>query len=94
MLGDTAGAETNFLAAIFRNDANEAETVTLLDGRYVDTLVREREGWKITNRVVVRDWSRRLESSVDPLVHDNFVMGQLSQQDLSYSVLGLGLALI
>jgi SnoaL-like domain len=87
--GDQAGAESYFLATILDRDSKGAEQVTLLGGRYVDSLERLENGWKIKSRVVIRDWSRRLDGKTDPLANDNFAEGRLSGDDLSYSALSL-----
>ncbi len=86
--GDVAGAETYFLATILQKEEKAGEILTLLGGRYIDTLRREQDGWRIAKRVCVRDWSRTLDIKEDRLKHDNFVSGELSGQDPSYDVLG------
>jgi SnoaL-like domain len=86
--GDRAGAETYFLASILNKDAQEGERITLLAGRYVDVLERSSDGWKIKDRLVVRDWSRDLAAGADPLAHDNFSEAKLSGEDASYKALG------
>lgn len=86
--GDVAGAETYFLATIIQRDEKDQETLTLLGGRYIDTLHRVQDNWRIKKRVCVRDWSRTLDIKDDRLKHDNFVAGALSDQDPSYGALG------
>jgi hypothetical protein len=86
--GDRAGAETYFLATILNKDAQQGERITLLAGRYVDVLERSSDGWKIKDRLVVRDWSRDLAAGADPLAHDNFSEAKLSGEDASYQALG------
>jgi hypothetical protein len=86
--GDRAGAETYFLATILNKDAQQGERITLLAGRYVDVLERTSDGWKIKDRLVVRDWSRDLAAGADPLAHDNFSEAKLSGEDASYKALG------
>jgi hypothetical protein len=87
--GDRAGAETYFLASIWTKDEKGQDIVTLLSGRYVDTLLKENGQWKIDKRICVRDYSITLDVNKDWL-HDNpFVQGTLSGQDPSYAVLGL-----
>jgi hypothetical protein len=87
--GDEAGAETYFLATIGEKGENGEEAVTLLGGRYVDTLLRDDGQWKIKNRICVRDWSRTLDTQKDRLEGLDFVQGELSGQDPSYAILGL-----
>jgi hypothetical protein len=84
-----AAAESYFLATIFTKDAHGEEVLTLLGGRYIDTLQRDAEGWKIKSRVAVRDWSRKLDATIDPLANDNFVEGKMSGDDPSYAALNL-----
>lgn len=55
--GDTAGAETYFLAASQVPDGDGGITTNQLGGRFVDKLQREGGRWLIKHRVVVRDWS-------------------------------------
>jgi hypothetical protein len=63
--------------------------VTLLSGRYVDTLLREGGQWKIDKRICVRDYSITLDVNNDWLRDNPFVQGKLSGEDPSYAVLGL-----
>jgi hypothetical protein len=86
--GDAAGAETYFLATITRYDTGR-ELITLLGGRYVDALVREDGQWKVKDRVCVHDWSRTLDTMVDPFAGVDFVRGKISDEDPSYAALGL-----
>jgi SnoaL-like domain len=86
--GDHAGAESYFLATILRKgESDESEALTLLSGRYVDSLERQSGSWKIKSRVVIRDWCRRLDSTLDPFEHDNYAKAALSGEDPSYRAL-------
>jgi SnoaL-like domain len=89
VIGTDAGAETYFIATLFEKDDQGKELMTLLGGRYVDTLVRGAGGWQIKHRICIRDWSRTLSDTTDRLADDNFVKGLLSGDDPSYAVLGL-----
>jgi SnoaL-like domain len=85
--GDSAGAETYFIASSRLTPEEAPEVVNLMGGRYVDRLVREDGQWKVKERTCVRDWSISLDATRDWL--EGFVQGQVSGEDPSYSVLGL-----
>lgn len=87
--GDTAGAETYFLATVVRPDTGEGKTVNQLGGRYVDTLVREDGKWLVKSRVCVRDWSITLPVDLDWQSDMGFTPGRRDGADVSYGVLGL-----
>jgi hypothetical protein len=87
--GDRAGAETYFIASIYGQPHRETDVVSVLGGRYVDTLTRGPGGWKIDKRVCVRDWSATLDATQDSLRKQDFVRGLLTGQDVSYAALGL-----
>jgi hypothetical protein len=87
--GDEAGAETYFFCTIVDVDKGGKEVVTFMGGRYVDVVARENGAWKIKNRTCIRDWSKTIEGGSDHLADFNFVLGEKSQQDRSYEVLGL-----
>jgi hypothetical protein len=84
--GDTAGAETYFLATVtYPGKAS----VNQLGGRYVDTLERENGAWKIKKRICIREWSMTVPVEADWLANDPFVGPSMSQDDPSYAALGL-----
>jgi hypothetical protein len=87
--GDRAGAETYFLAGICTQDESGQDLITLMSGRYIDTLVRVKGEWKVDKRTCVRDWSISLDLEKDTLSQKNFVQGLLSGADPSYAILGL-----
>lgn len=87
--GDQAGVETYFQAAIWGKDDKGEDRVTLMGGRYVDSLLRNSGRWKIDKRICVRDWSITLDVRKDSLRESNFAQGHLSGQDPSYEVLKL-----
>jgi hypothetical protein len=87
--GVQAGADTYFIANVSMKRKDEREVAHLMGGRYVDTFRREEGQWKISKRIVVRDWSISLDADNDWLKSRNFVPGQLKAQDPSYAVLGL-----
>lgn len=86
--GDDAAAETYFVATLVA-ERREAETMTQLGGRYVDTLVREDGLWRIGERLCIRDWSST--GTIDPgyLAQSGFIEGQRGAADLSWERLGL-----
>lgn len=89
--GDMAGAETYFVATLLypgKGDG-QGETIGQLGGRYVDTLVRENGGWRIRNRVCVREWSHSHPVAGDWLAMAGFAAQHRSQDDPSYAALGL-----
>ena len=87
--GNQAGAETYFQATICGKEENGEDTLTLMGGRYVDNLIRDKGKWKINKRICVRDWSITLDVKMDSLRYQDFVQGQLSGEDPSYEALGL-----
>lgn len=89
--GDTAGAETYFIATLLYpgKDGAEGETIGQLGGRYVDTLVRENGKWLIKDRVCVREWSHSHAVTGDWLANAGFTPMHRSQRDASYAALGL-----
>lgn len=52
--GDTAHAETYFLAVVKRKDRDDA---AIFGGRYVDRLERRDGAWRIAVRVVEHEWN-------------------------------------
>ena len=63
--GDVAHAETYFFAVAREADEHGAPLCNQLGGRFVDTLERVGDTWKIRHRIAVRDWSISL-----PIVSD------------------------
>jgi hypothetical protein len=87
--GDTAGAETYFVATMAFPDAGEGEEVHHLGGRYVDHLVREDGRWLIKERLTVRDWSIGHKVERDYFREMNFIPGTTDGSDVSFRALGL-----
>jgi len=86
--GDTAGAETYFLASLTR----ELDGVKMLDqmaGRYIDRFERREGKWRIKARKCVSSWSLSVPITSDFLRGHEFLQTQQSEQDPSYEVLGL-----
>ncbi len=87
--GDTAGAETYFVATLAFRDAGEGEEVHHLGGRYVDALIRENGQWRIKDRLTVRDWSIGHKVERDYFRDMGFIPGVTNGSDVSFRVLGL-----
>jgi hypothetical protein len=85
--GDTAGAETYFIATL--QSGGEQQVLTHLGGRFVDELVREDGAWKVKHRICVRDWSSSAPILLDYLDGWNMVQGKRSGEDPSFKVLGI-----
>jgi SnoaL-like domain len=68
VIGDTAEAESNCMACAV-SEADGQTTTNLFGGRYLDTLARGADGWRITRRVFVLDWQHSLvaEGGVEAL---------------------------
>lgn len=89
--GDSAGAETYFIATVVyppRGDGTR-DTINQLGGRYVDTLLREDGAWKVKRRLCVREWSASQPIAADWLASAGFIQGQRGGADVSWEVLGL-----
>lgn len=88
VFGGSAGAETYFVATLI-GDTEEGERMTQLGGRYVDTLARAEGGWKIKERLCIRDWSST--GLIDPgyLARSGFIEGQRGAADISWDRLRL-----
>lgn len=87
--GDSAAAETYFIATIRKRGEDGRETLHQLGGRYVDQLVREGEDWRIKDRICVRDWSTSAAIDADWLHDAGYVAGRMDGSDPVYARLGL-----
>ena len=87
--GDTAGAETYFIATLKYPASDGVETLNQLGGRYVDRLVCEQGKWLIKSRICIREWSCSQPITGDFLATAGFVETQRGQRDASYGALGL-----
>jgi SnoaL-like domain len=79
-----ASAETYFLYFGEDGRAPLPNVVNALAGRYVDSLERRSEEWKIADRVVVVDWSMVWRSDERFAGIDTFVPGNWFPDDLIY----------
>lgn len=87
--GDTAGAETYFIATLLYPGEAGGQTIGQLGGRYVDTLIRENGKWMIKDRTCVREWSHSHPVAGDWLAEAGFAAMFRSEEDRSYEKLGL-----
>jgi hypothetical protein len=90
--GETAGAETYFLAVIRQPAVGEPplDMIHQLGGRYIDRLVREVDGeWRIQKRVVVRDWSISLPVELDLSAGAGMKLGRMNKHDPCFEVLAI-----
>lgn len=86
--GDSAGAETYFVA-VARDTAEDGTPMcNQLGGRFIDQLVREDGRWKVRHRKVLRDWSVAIPLHHDWVLSNTLTPGQRSDDDHSYAVLG------
>lgn len=85
--GDTAAAETYFIATLLPKD--DGGTINQLGGRYVDKLKREDGAWKIKQRLCVREWSVSQPIAGDWLAHAGFIPTRRGQEDVARDVLGV-----
>jgi hypothetical protein len=89
--GDSAGAETYFIATLLypARDGGEGKTIGQLGGRYVDRLIRQDGKWLIKHRICVREWSHSHPVTGDWLARAGFAEMARGQADPSYATLGL-----
>lgn len=87
--GDTAGAETFFLALMRLPAGDVRPVINLLAGRFVDRFERIDGKWKIKHRTCVRDTSISLDVERDDYASTGFVEGTRDAQDLGALLLKL-----
>jgi len=78
--GDSAHAETYFLAALRRKTG----AIDLVGGRYLDRLERRDGRWAIADRACLVEWNGELASAQGDVDPDLFLRGKWSREDLSY----------
>lgn len=86
--GDSAGAETYYIAVTRSTDEGGEPRCNQLGGRYIDRLERRGGVWKITHRTCLRDWSVSLRVKEDTFALSQLKPGHRSGDDPSYPVLG------
>jgi hypothetical protein len=87
--GDSAGAETYFIAVSRGPGEDGTIFCHQLGGRFIDRLERHDGRWLIKHRVVVRDWGISLPIEADWTEHVGLKSGQRSNADPAFAVLGL-----
>jgi hypothetical protein len=85
--GDSAGAETYYIAVTRDTGADGEPRCNQLGGRYIDRLERRGGEWRIKHRICLRDWSMSLRLEDDYFAHAQLKAGQRSGEDLSYPAL-------
>lgn len=86
--GDRAGVETYFLAVMRVDAAEGGPVIHQLGGRFVDELVRDGPGWKISRRIALRDWSITLPVSQDYIGTQGLQPGR-GTKDPCFAALGI-----
>jgi hypothetical protein len=88
--GDTARAESYFLAFQHQNDNGTGIGLAIMAGRYLDVLERRNGTWGILRREVVSDWTR---GSIDggpwlttTVEHGGYVAPGRRSDDVSYKL--------
>jgi len=87
--GDTAGVETYFIASLRNRPGDNGDVLYQLGGRYVDSLERHGESWRIKRRVCVREWSINHPIAADWLANAGFVGAANGPADPSYGALSI-----
>lgn len=78
--GDTAHAETYFLASLRRKTG----VIDLVGGRYLDRLERREGRWAIADRACLVEWNGELASAQGNVDEELFLRGRWDREDLSY----------
>jgi len=86
--GDSAGAETYFIASCIYPRDDGPDILNQLGGRYVDTIEREDGKWRIKERLCVREWSISHPIESDWLEGAGFIETRRGAADVSWKVLG------
>ena len=86
--GDSAGAETYYLAVTLSTGADGEPRCNQLGGRYIDRFERRGDEWRIKHRTCLRDWSVTLRVDEDRFALAQLKPGHRSGADLSYPALG------
>ncbi|SHL07504.1 SnoaL-like domain-containing protein [Pseudonocardia thermophila] len=86
--GDTAGAETYYIAVMVTVDDDGREICNQMGGRFIDRLVRTDGRWLIKHRRIVRDWGISLPVEHDWTLVAGLPDGARSGDDPAFEVLG------
>ena len=87
--GDHAGVETYFIATVSNRPGESAPVLHQLGGRYVDKLVRTEAGWRVLERICVREWSISQPIAAEWLANAGFVGSALGPSDPAYAALSI-----
>jgi ketosteroid isomerase-like protein len=87
--GDTARAETFFLAFMTADGDDGTTRLSQLAGRFVDRLERTADGWKIKHRIAVHDLSITHRIAEDFFATNQLVRGTRGSDDPGVALLGL-----
>ncbi|MGI9622680.1 MAG: nuclear transport factor 2 family protein [Acidimicrobiales bacterium] len=82
--GDNALAET-YILAFHVQETSDGKVLHTFNGRWLDTFERRNGDWRIAERVLRMDWSRR-----DPWNEDmagNYITGARDSSDVLYSLM-------
>jgi hypothetical protein len=84
--GDRASSEAYFVAYVGRMDGDQ-EVIDVFGGRYVDQWERRDNGWGVTDRTVVHEWSRAnaFGNEPFPLPTDLFEQPVRGREDISFA---------
>lgn len=85
--GDTAAAETYFLAVATSAGENGVEMCNQLGGRFVDKLQKSDGRWLIKHRTVVRDWAISMPIESDWTAESGLRPGERSNADPVYEAM-------
>lgn len=87
--GDTAGAETFFLALTQMAEGDGASILNHIVGRFIDRLERVDGHWKIRHRTAIRDTSITLPITRDDPARYQMKAGHRDASDLGVILLGI-----
>lgn len=81
-----ARSEAFSLAYLRRTDESGNEWLDFFSGRYIDKFESRNDEWRISERVIVHDWSMstQLDSDSFPLPMDSFIQGARNHSDIVY----------
>lgn len=82
--GMSANAETYFVAYHTRKE-EDGEYLDRFGGRYVDRLEKRLGQWKISNRVVVREWATTEKVEGAYYKAEDFAAGKRNRDDIAYT---------
>ena len=87
--GDSAKAETFFIALMTADGDDGTPRLNQLAGRFVDRLERLEDGWKIKHRTAIHDLSITLKIQEDALCTNQLIRGSRDANDPGVALLEL-----